>query len=86
MANTRKKSNKATGRDYTYDTKYESSKTQKKNRAARGRARAELMKKGKVHKGDGKDVDHKNGNPRQRKVKGKSNLQVLSASKNRAKH
>jgi hypothetical protein len=78
--------NKSTGRDYTYDTKYESSPTQRKNRAARNRARAEMMKKGKVKKGDGKDVDHINGNPRQKKVKGKSNLQVLSASRNRAKH
>ena len=34
-------------------------KQQKKARAARNAARRMLMKEGKVHKGDGKDVDHK---------------------------
>ena len=42
-----------------YDTKYESSPEQIKNREARNRARYQLEKKGLVHKGDGKDVDHK---------------------------
>ena len=36
----------------------------KKDRAARNAARAKLMKEGRVKKGDGKDVDHKNRNPR----------------------
>lgn len=37
---------------------YHASPEQKKNRAARNAARAKLMKKGKVKKGDGKDVAH----------------------------
>lgn len=40
-----------------YD-RYHASPEQKKNRAARNAARAKLMKKGKVKKGDGKDVAH----------------------------
>lgn len=40
-----------------YD-KYQGKPEQIKNRAARNAARAKLMKKGKVHKGDGKDVAH----------------------------
>lgn len=36
---------------------------------------------GKVKKGDGKDVAHKNGNPKDNR---KSNLKVVSASKNRS--
>jgi len=60
---------------------YHSSPKQKKNRAARNAARAKLLKKGKVKKGDGKDVTHRNGNPRDNSGK---NLGVLSASKNRS--
>ncbi len=38
--------------------KYHASPEQKKNRAARNAARAKMMRKGKVKKGDGKDVAH----------------------------
>jgi hypothetical protein len=38
---------------------YQGTEQQKKNRAARNAARRKLMKEGKVHKGDGKDVAHK---------------------------
>lgn len=46
-------------RDYRseYD-KYQGRPDQIKKRALRNAARAKLMKKGKVHKGDGKDVAH----------------------------
>jgi hypothetical protein len=46
-------------RDYRreYD-KYHADPKQKKNRAARNAARAKMMRKGKVKKGDGKDVAH----------------------------
>ncbi len=37
---------------------YESTPEQVKNRSARNRARAKLMREGKVKKGDGKDVAH----------------------------
>lgn len=60
---------------------YHSSPKQKKNRASRNAARAKLKKAGKVKKGDGKDVHHKNGNPRNNS---KSNLAVASKSKNRS--
>ena len=69
-------------RDYSYDTKYESSPEQKKNRAARGKARDKLEKAGKVRKGDGKDVDHKDGNPRNNS---KKNLQAITKKRNRSK-
>lgn len=62
---------------------YNSSPEQKKNRASRNAARAEAAKAGKVRKGDGKDVDHKNMNPKDNR---KSNLQVMDRSKNRAKN
>ena len=46
-------------RDYRkeYD-RYQGKPEQIKNRTARNAARAKLMKTGKVHKGDGKDVAH----------------------------
>ena len=36
---------------------------QKKERAARNLARAHAVKDGRAHKGDGKDVHHKDNNP-----------------------
>ena len=63
--------------------KYNSSPEQKKNRASRNAARRAAEKAGKVRKGDGRDVDHKNMNPKDNR---KSNLQVMSKNKNRAKN
>jgi hypothetical protein len=60
---------------------YHGSEKQKKNRAKRNAARAKMMKAGKVSKGDGKDVAHRNGNPKDNKM---SNLAVQSKSKNRS--
>ena len=37
---------------------YQGTEEQKKNRAQRNKARRELLREGKVHKGDGKDVAH----------------------------
>jgi hypothetical protein len=42
-----------------YDTAYESSPTQVKNREERNLARARAERSGSVSKGDGKDIDHK---------------------------
>lgn len=70
-------------RDYTKDIEYESSPKQRHNRVKRVLARRFMEKKGLVHKGDGKDVDHKDGNPTNNSPK---NLRVMSRSKNRAKH
>lgn len=67
-------------RDYRYDTAYESSPKQKKNRAARNAARTMLGLK----KGDTRDADHrkplKSGGST-----GRSNLRPLARSVNRAK-
>ena len=69
-------------RDYKKEYKeYHSKEVQKKNRASRNTARATMAKAGKVRKGDGKDVDHKNGIPKDNK---KSNLRVQAKSKNRS--
>ena len=63
--------------------KYNSKPEQIKKRAERNAARREMMKAGKVHKGDGKDVDHKRP-----LAKGgsnaSSNLRVRSKSANRS--
>jgi len=40
-----------------------------------------MKKKGRVSKGDGKDVHHKDGNPKNKKA---SNLKVTSKAKNRS--
>ena len=63
-----------------YDN-YQGKPEQKKRRAARNKARAELMKSGVVRKGDGKDVDHKDGNP---KNNSRSNLKAKSKTANRS--
>jgi hypothetical protein len=70
-------------RPYKKEEKYEDSPEQVKNRVARNKARRQLMKAGKVHKGDGKDVDHttplsKGG------LNTPSNLRVRTASQNRS--
>jgi hypothetical protein len=69
-------------RDYKQEYKNQhASPEAKKKRASRNAARAEMMKAGKVRKGDGKDVDHKNGNANDNS---KGNLRVKSASANRS--
>ena len=61
--------------------RYHASPEQKKRRAARNKARRKMEREGRVRKGDGKDVDHKNGNPRDNR---RSNLTVKSRSRNRS--
>mgnify|MGYP003112023242 FL=1 len=69
-------------RNYTSEyKKYQKKQVQKKNRASRNAARNLLIKSGRVKKGDGKDVAHKNGNPRDNRLK---NLAVVRKSKNRS--
>lgn len=63
--------------------KYNSKPSSKKDRASRNAARAAAVKAGKARKGDGKDVDHQNMNPRDNRA---SNLKVMDKSKNRAKN
>lgn len=70
-------------RDYDKEYKdYHGTAAQKKARASRNAARAAELKKGTVRKGDGKEVDHKDGNPLNNRP---SNRQVMSRTANRRK-
>lgn len=80
--NKRKGSNKATGRNYSYDKKYESSPEQIKRRASRNAARRRAIQAHGKSALKGKDVDHKNGNPLDNRS---SNLRVESKKKNRGR-
>lgn len=69
-------------RDYKQERLSESPE-RKKHRAERNAARRKLLEEGLVHKGDGKDVDHKRplskGGSNSRK-----NLRVRDANENRS--
>jgi hypothetical protein len=70
-------------RDYKKEyAKFQSSTESKKDRAHRNKVRREALRDGRVKRGDGKDIDHKDGNPRNNS---KKNLRVVSKSTNRAK-
>tara|TARA_R100001510_G_scaffold44113_1_gene40614 strand:+ start:712 stop:954 length:243 start_codon:yes stop_codon:yes gene_type:complete len=60
---------------------YQGQPAQKKRRASRNAARNSLMKSGIVRKGDGKDVNHRNGNPMDNRAK---NLSVTTKRGNRS--
>ena len=62
---------------------YQETSEQKKKRAARNAARNKMIKAGKARKGDGKDVDHKDRNPRNNK---RSNLRVTTKASNRSRN
>ena len=52
-------------RDYGSEyPNYHSRPKQKKRRAGRNAARRKLSRSGQVRKGDGKDVDHRDRNPK----------------------
>lgn len=71
-------------RDYKREyQKYHSDEEQKKNRASRNTARRQAEADGKVHKGDGKDVDHKKPLSKGGS-NAKSNRRIVSASSNRS--
>lgn len=63
-----------------YDN-YQGTPAQRRKNDARKAARRKMVAKGKVKLGDGKDVDHKDGNP---KNNSDSNLIVKSKSSNRS--
>jgi len=75
-------SNKGGPAKARYDKQYNARPEQVEKRMDRNRARAQLEKEGLVHKGDGRDIDHK-----QMLAKGgsnaRSNLRVVSETKNR---
>lgn len=77
-----KKHNKSTGRRYDLEYKnYHGKPDQIKKRASRVQARRDMEKAGKVRKGDGRDVAHKNNNCFDNR---KSNLKVQSPAQNRS--
>tara|TARA_B100000927_G_scaffold191399_1_gene154388 strand:+ start:2930 stop:3175 length:246 start_codon:yes stop_codon:yes gene_type:complete len=69
-------------RNYKKEYKnYQGTTEQKKRRAMRNKVRRQLIKEGRVRKGDRTDVHHRDGNPMNFN---KSNLVVQSRSKNRS--
>lgn len=64
-----------------YET-YQGTEEQKKNRAQRNKARRELMREGKVHKGDGMDAAHVKAVDKGGAIK--NGIRVESAAKNRS--
>ena len=70
-------------RDYAREYKrFQSTKKAKKDRAARNKARRQALAEGRVHRGDGKEIDHKDSNPSNNS---KSNLRVVSRKFNRSR-
>jgi hypothetical protein len=59
---------------------YQGTEEQKKRRAARNKARRRLEDEGRVQKGDGKEVDHRDHNPLNNSS---SNIRVRDKSANR---
>lgn len=73
-----------TKRDYKKEyADYHSKPEQRANRSKRVLARRKLEKEGKVRKGDGKDVDHKDGNPQNNS---RGNLRVMDRNENRGRN
>lgn len=64
-----------------YD-EYHGTDEQKENRASRNAARRDAVRKHGKSKLRGKEVDHKDGNPKNNK---KKNLQIISRKANRQK-
>jgi hypothetical protein len=70
-------------RDYAKEYReFHSKPSEKKKRAARNKARRMMERGGRVKKGDGKDVHHKDSNPRNNSPK---NLAVTSRKTNRGR-
>ena len=70
-------------RTKAYYDKYHGTAKAKKQRAARNKARREAEKEGKVHKGDGKEVDHKKPLSKGGS-NAKSNRRIVSRKTNRS--
>ena len=70
------------GRNYKQEyERYHKSKEQKERRAARNYVRRKALREGRVTKGSGFDIHHKDGNP---KNSHPSNLVVQHSSQNRS--
>lgn len=68
-------------RSYKQENEYKSKPEQIKKRVERNAARRKMEAAGKVKKGDGKDVDHKNGKTSDNNM---GNLRAVPKSKNRS--
>jgi len=66
-----------------YLKKYNAQPEQKKRRSARTNQRNKMIRSGKVSVGDGKDIDHKDGNPLNNSSK---NISITSVSYNRGRN
>ena len=62
-----------------YDN-YQGRPDQRKNRSSRNKARRKMVIAGRARKGDGRDVHHRDGNPKNNSLK---NLTILGKSSNR---
>ena len=76
-----KRKRTAAGVKHEYE-KFQSSAKAKAERASRNSARRSAIRSGRVSKGDGKDIDHKDSNPKHNSA---SNLRVVSKATNRGK-
>lgn len=76
-----KRKRTAEGVKHEYE-KFQSSAKARAERSARTTARRKAISEGRVHKGDGLEVDHKNSNPRDNSA---GNLRVVSRKTNRSK-
>lgn len=80
---TLKRDARGTLRDYKREYKrFQSSKKAKRDRASRNTARRRAEREGRVSKGDGKEIDHKNSRATDNRP---SNLRVVSRTTNRKK-
>jgi len=61
---------------------YQGKKDQIRRRSNRNKSRRAMVKTGSVSKGDGMDVHHRDGNPKNR---GRRNLSVMSKNRNRSR-
>lgn len=78
-----KRDARGTLRDYAREyRRFQSSKKAKRDRASRNTARRRAEREGRVHKGDGKEIDHKNSRATDNRP---SNLRVVSRTTNRKK-
>ena len=74
-------------RNYKREYKqYHGKPLQKKRRAARNKGNRDMRKLGLIKKGDGNDVDHKRRNKKGNLSSARSNLRIVSKSKNRSRN
>jgi len=76
---TRHRTAAGNAREYS---RYQSSKKAKRDRAARNRNRREAEREGRVHKGDGKEIDHIDSSASHNS---RSNLRIVSRTFNRSR-